>query len=341
MKTKFFILFLFSVFLVGCSNDEDTNENASGKVVIDLATINPIQLKSIYSQEATNRVTSVTLYAFKSDGSGYNLEKTYNVSGWALGTTFKRYEIPAGEEPTAGDYIFMAVGEEEKSEYVFDQKERLADFRAILEKKVGTTEFFAGSSTQVQVLSTGARVSLEMKRKVSGIMGYFSNVPKEMNGKEVGHLRLIAKRLNIVENVNTAVGDKTDESENIILDFDLQKQGIDPTLDVFTGNDISGVKVAKLKNTQLGGAYLLPIDKTVLTLRLYETDGTTIIREWPVLYKGEEGFELRPNYLYTLGVKPTTAGTKGDEPIDLMKNFVVALTLNPNWDGLGDLTIKD
>lgn len=341
MKTNFLILFLFSVFLVGCSNDEDTNPPANGKVVIDLATVNPIQLKSIYSQEATNRVTAVTLYAFKSDGSNYILEKTYNVSDWALGTTFKRYEIPAGEEPSPGDYIFMAVGEEQKSEYLFDNTNHLSDFRAILEKKVGTTEFFAGSSSQVQVLSTGARVTLEMKRKVSGIMGYFSNVPKVMDGKDVGHLRLIATRVNIAENVTSAVGEKPDENEHVILHFDLQQQGIDPTLEVFMGNDLSAAKVSKLKNTQLSGAYLLPIDKTVLILRLYEKDGTTVIKEWPVLYKGDKEFELKPNYLYTLGVKHTTTGTKGDEPIDLMKNFVAALTLNPNWDGLGDLTLKD
>lgn len=340
MKIKLLFFAMISVFLIGCSSNDEVQEVKDGKVVIDLSSVESIQLRSIYSQEPTNRATIVTLYAFKENNGDYTLEKTYKVSDWTKGTTFKRYEIPVGDQPSPGNYIFMAVAEEEKSEYKFENITVLDQFYASLEKKIGTTEFFAGTSAAVQVLASGARISLEMKRKVAGIMGYFSNVPNEMQGKKVGHLRVVATRVNLIEYVYSSAGAKA-AGETVILDIDLKKQGIDKSLSVFAGNDISTVKVSKLVNTQLGGAYLLPIDKVELFLRLYADDGKTVLKEWPVLYKGEQSIELKVNHLYTIGVKPTVDSTKGDEPIDLMKSFVVALTLNPDWTSIENLTIKE
>ena len=64
----------------------------------------------VYSQEATQHVTRVSVYAFVQNGSTYLHQKTYDITGWTDGTTFKRFAVPDADKLPVGVYKFLAVG---------------------------------------------------------------------------------------------------------------------------------------------------------------------------------------------------------------------------------------
>ena len=81
-----------------CSNEDNVDpvESENGSVTFELSAVNEIESGSVtrapvYSQEATQHVTQVDVYAFKKSGSDYLFEKSYNIAGWTDGTTFKRF----------------------------------------------------------------------------------------------------------------------------------------------------------------------------------------------------------------------------------------------------------
>lgn len=54
----------------------------------------------------------------------------------------------------------------------------------------------------------GTRVSIEMTRKVAGVLGYFKNVPQVLNGSTVKYLRLKVSNSNQQVNLTNGDGDQ-------------------------------------------------------------------------------------------------------------------------------------
>lgn len=79
-----------SAFLFACSESDDPspvvdNSIPEGSVVFDISTVNKLNngmsRGNVYSQEATQHVTRVSVYAFSNNGSDYVYAKTYDISG--------------------------------------------------------------------------------------------------------------------------------------------------------------------------------------------------------------------------------------------------------------------
>ena len=62
------------------------------------------------ARRATQHVTCVSVYAFMQNGSTYLHQKTYDITGWTDGTTFKRFAVPDADKLPVGVYKFLAVG---------------------------------------------------------------------------------------------------------------------------------------------------------------------------------------------------------------------------------------
>lgn len=356
-KLMFFAL--ASAFMFACSDDDsvpnNSQEGTNGTLTFEISAVNDLNTGvtrgPVYSQAPDQHVTRVSVYAFKSDGSQYLYTKTYDITGWTDGTTFKRYEVAASDNLLAGDYKLLAVGRDASDQYTITSPTASTTFEAMTASIAATgneAEIFAGS-TAVTIASVGSRVSIPMTRKVAGVLGYFKNVPQTLNGKTVKYLRLSVTSTNLVVNLSTGVGSSVGTAPFNIMNIDLTTQG--NSNGVYTGNDLTGAGVVKLDNSQLGGAFLLPVGNVQLELGLYD-DTNTAIKMWVVKDSSNGNsniFNITANHFYSLGTKTQAGNTNGgtggdtgddDAAIDLLTDQNIVVTISPAWDVIHNLVIQ-
>jgi hypothetical protein len=350
---KFFLPFIAAcaLLLVGCSK----TENNSDFIVFEITTNNnPTNGMGkakfpIYSQDITQHVTRVSIHAFKNDNSGnYLYVKTYTISDWTDGLNFKRHTVDNSDKLPEGDYKFLAVGRDATDLYTITTLSPTTDFEDVTASIAASGdehEIFAGS-TQAQVMTSGARVSINIARKVAGVLGYFKNVPRTLNAQTVRYLRLSINQVNRRVNLTTGVGGSPDNNSYDIIDIDLGTQNVVNGL--YEGNDLSSAGVVKLANSQLGGAYLIPVGSVSFTLGLYN-DSNVAIKTWNVKSGTATTFDLVANNFYSLGVKiraNTTTGrdpsdlTDNDDAIDLLTDQTISVTISSAWDVINNLTLE-
>ena len=211
------------------------------------------------------------------------------------------------------------------------------------------SEIFAGSADAEVMAQGGTRVSIEMTRKVAGVLGYFKNVPQVLNGSTVKYLRLKVSNSNQQVNLTNGVGINTAPTPYNIIDMDLSGQAV--SNGVYVGNDLSGQGVVKVPNSQLGGSFYIPVSGVSMTLGLYDASGVAI-KEWTVSDTNSSGatqFNLMANHFYSLGVKGATGsvdgGTPGnpgddDAPVDLLTDQNIVITISPAWELIHNLVIQ-
>lgn len=356
-KLMFFAL--ASMFLFACSGDDEKSpgeDNGNAQITFELTASGKqdngdFTRAPVYSQEATNHVTRVSVYAFMNNGTDYMYVKTFDITGWTDGTTFKRYVVADQDKVPAGDYKFLAVGRDATDMYTVTMPDATTTFSAMSASVTAAgneTEIFAGSS-QTQVMDQGSRVSIEMKRKVAGILGYFKNVPQSLNGMDVRYLKLTVSNTNLQVNLSTGAGLTPSPLPGSydIMNIDLMGQPI--MNGVYTGNDLSGQGVVKVANSQLGGTYLIPVSGVTLTLGLYDASNVAI-KTWTVKDSagGASIFNIASNQFYSLGTKVQTGSTTGgtpdpgddDSPVDLLTDQNIVLTISPAWDIIHNLIIQ-
>ena len=211
------------------------------------------------------------------------------------------------------------------------------------------SEIFAGSADAEVMAQGGTRVSIEMTRKVAGVLGYFKNVPQVLNGTTVKYLRLKVSNSNQQVNLTNGVGINTAATPYNIIDMDLSGQAV--SNGVYVGNDLSGQGVVKVPNSQLGGSFYMPVSGVSMTLGLYDASGTAI-KEWTVSDTNSSRatqFNLLANHFYALGVKGATGsvdggtpGNPGDDaaPVDLLTDQNIVITTSPAWELIHTLVIQ-
>lgn len=356
-KSMFFAVASLFAF-AACSNEEDPvvqSESEKGSIVFELSAVNQLSdgmssravTAPIYSQEATQHVTNVVIYAFVQNGSDYQYVTSYNVTGWSDGTTSVRYVVT--DKLSEGNYRFIAVGRDASDNFTVGTPLLGSSYTTLLASITAPgqeTEIFAGSS-DASFSDEGGRVSIEMTRKVAGVLGYFKNVPQQLNGSTVKFLRLKISNSNKKANLYSGVGsDPTSASYNII-DMDLSGQTV--TNGVFVGNTVPG-GVAKVANSQLSGAYYMPVATVTMTLGLYDSNGV-VLKEWAVKNESNAtSFDIAANHFYSLGMKKVAASTDGgtpgvpaddDNPIDLLLDQNIVISINPAWTTIHNLGIGD
>ncbi|MBK5722989.1 FimB/Mfa2 family fimbrial subunit [Dysgonomonas sp. Marseille-P4677] len=354
MKKSIFLLFV-SIAFFACSNDDNVSgngENPNGLVFEISAKTQLNETKAagapVYSQDAAQSVTSVSIHAFKGNGTDYLYTKTYEVSGWTAGSTFKRFAVPEADKLTVGDYKFLVIGRDATDLYqltAFTTSTKIEDVLATITNSGDEYEIFAGTA-QAQVLEEGGtRVSLTMTRKVAGVLGYFQNVPQLLNGSTVRYLRLIASAGNTQVNLLSGAG-ITPAASYDIINIDLSGQAV--ANEIYTGNDLSAAQIVKLPNSQLGGAYMIPVSDVTLTLGLYDASNNPL-KVWTVYNGTASTFNILANHFYSLGVKhkpDTTTGTDpanpgdDDDAIDLLQDQTITITIDPAWNTIHPLTIQ-
>lgn len=327
------------------------------KVVFEISAVEKLSLNgtraNLYSQQAQHSVENVNVYVFKLTGVDYLYSHTYTIP-WTTGSSFERYEVPTADFTTGGTYKFLGVGRDQVDNFgltpltvgTTNYNNMLATVTAAGQE----TEIFSGSADMIVATGIpGMRVSLQLTRKVAGILGYFLNVPAEMAGVAVRYLRLTVNKTNLSVNLTTGLGSANGAAPYKIYEVDFNGQ-IPNGQGAYPGNSaaLSAVGVSTLPNTQLNGAFSIPVTAATLTLGLYDTDNVAL-KEWQIMDGVSSTFDLTANNFYALGVKTMTATTDGtgpgvvvpipDAPLNLMVDQVINVTITPAWSVIHNMVL--
>lgn len=357
---KWMFLALASVFaFAACSNEDDPvvqSEVENGSIVFQLSAVNQLTdglasrapvTSPVYSQEATQNVSDVMIYAFLQSGSDYVFSKSYTVTNWVVGGSTVRYAVPDNDKLPVGSYRFLVVGRDASDNYTVTTPTvgttSYSAMMASISAPGNETEIFAGS-TDAAITDQGVRVSVEMTRKVAGVLGYFKNVPQQLNGSTVQFLRLSISNSQTQVGLHSGMGSSATSVPYNVINIDLSGQSVTGT-GVFSGNTVP-VTVSKVANSQLSGSYYLPVGAVSMTLGLYDAGGN-LIKQWPVVNESNATtFDIVANNFYSLGMKKVAATTDGgtsgdpsddDNPIDLLLDQNITITINPAWATIHNL----
>lgn len=354
---KWMFLAIASTLMVACSENDDPSPNVEngkdGSITFEISAINKLNdgltRGNVYSQDAVQHVTRVSVYAFGKSENDYLYTRTYDIAGWSDGATFKRYAVGDDEKLPEGEYKFLAVGRDASDLFTVTAPTSTTSFSNMLasvQNSGDESEIFAGTSTDT-VYAQGSRVNIEMTRKVAGVLGYFKNVPQTLNGSTVKYLRLKVSDANQQVNLINGVPGSSPVAPYNIIDMDLSGQAT--TGGVYVGNDLSGQGVIKVANSQLSGSFFIPISSVQMTLGLYDTSGTAI-KEWVVKDSngGASTFNILPNNFYSLGMKAKAGNVDGgtpdpgddDAPVDLLQDQNLVITISPAWELIHNLVIQ-
>lgn len=387
MKKNYFAMAILACGLLtfsACSNDDAFNEDETNvtagetrnvELTFNFSVNSGEQTRGgrpLYSSEALQQVNAMKVYVFKESGSDYVYSEEINGSNFgfnnnsAQGTESHSYTLT--DKLTDGKYKFLAVGYEDGYSTTFKELSmtpnttKLSDLLLELNNGQNADEVFSGVSEDVTVsaTSTSFNVGVELHRVVAGILGYFKNVPyqieKDGEMKQVKHVLV-----NVIKKGTSAkLADRTangvDESKYTIIDIDMSTYSKDEDNNWYAVAAQSGA-VATVANSVLKGAYSLPITavtgNNTLEVVLTGDDKGTALKTFKV--KDEDSssdFAINANHFYSLGQKKTNDDTNGgdpdpdpdpddnDDPIDLSKDQIITITVNADWSAIHDLTIE-
>lgn len=350
MKRIAMLLISCSALLGACSeNDNNGGENPYGTLRFEVSAQNAADSRAnLYSQEPVHSVADVKVYVFQKSGANYLYLKTYNMP-WTAGSSFGRYDVPTAEMLPLGDYKFLAVGRDASDGFTLPTLTAGAtdynDFVVTIAAAGQETEIFAGTYSAT-VSSEGMRIPVTITRQVAGVLGYFKNIPANIGGTTVKYLRLTISNSNKSLNLTTGLGSSPTGTSYNLINVDLSGQAVNGD-GAYTGNDLSAQGVVKVPNSQLNGTFVMPVMGITLTLGLYDASGAPL-KTWTVLNDtAESSYNIVANHFYAIGTKiakDTTTGTAehpiSDNPIDLMKDQAITVSILPNWALIHDMSIQ-
>lgn len=369
-----------------CSNDDAFNEDETNvtagetrnvELTFNFSVNSGEQTRGgrpLYSSEALQQVNAMKVYLFKEAAGGeflYSKEITddgnfgFNNHS-AQGTENHSYTLT--DKLADGKYKFLAVGYEEGYGTTFEAltmtpTTKLSELLLELNDSKNADEVFSGVSNDVTVsaTSTSFNVGVELHRVVAGILGYFKNVPYEIE-KDGQLVQVKHVLVNVIKKGTSAkLADRTangvGESKYTIIDIDMStySNSKDGNNNWYSVPAKSGA-VATVANSVLQGAYSLPIaavsGSSTLEVVLTGEDKGTVLKTFKVKDENSSEFAINANHFYSLGQKMTNGDTTGgdpdpdpdpddnDKPIDLSKDEIITITVNAAWTDIHNLTIE-
>ena len=415
MKKLIYIMYMIwvAVLAVSCSKEEglaDQPETDSGFDLVFAAQGEDLTLSrtTLQGPEALQHVSTVYLYIFKGTGDEATCvaEEDVDWPYWENAQDGKptlehKYRVKYMGFSAGEQYTFVAMGldntrtaagiEDNNSKYTYGLPKsigvgtKLSKLQVAVQAKcnrmdIAKSEWFAGSLvlTGEQILTAKAE-TLNLYRRVAGVMGYFTDVPDgvtklqiclyqrqntqawvlpqpEINGEFKDYVYSPG------ENTNQAGqnGD-TGESTDWQVLVELNAEDIE---------DMPGSGLGVVGSVIIGGSYVLPArastgEETTLCLKLIGNNGNTLTRKIyqqtayaPVqagLSRGEtdEGTGIiggeddsqgpdDEEYKYHYPIIANhfySIGTK-DNPVSLADNGEIFVIINAGWDDEHNIVIK-
>lgn len=347
--------------------------------------------RPLYSAEALQRVNDVDVYVFEKvgDTDDYKFVKEINKgSDFGFKNTDANYSgekdethsYTLTEKLASGTYKFLAIGYEKDHANTYNaltlnatdgSETKLADVVLTL-KGTHADEVFSGVSNDVTVgtENQSINVSIELKRVVAGVLGYFKNVPYELehDGEmvTVKHVFVTAVKKGTSATLadrkakGVASGDTRYNIIDIVLTGSKSENGNWYAKAAAVASDGTPATVA---DAFLAGQFSLPIaavdGQYTLQVVLTGDDTSVALRTYNVKQGSDTAFSLDANSIYMIGHKSTDDGTNGedgtddgeedkdpndpdkdDDPVDLSKEQILSITVLADWDGFYDLDLE-
>ena len=352
-----------------CSNDDAFNEDETNvtagetrnvELTFNFSVNSGEQTRGgrpLYSSEALQQVNAMNVYVFKQSGADYVYSEEINGNNFgfnnstAQGTESHSYTLT--NKLTDGTYKFLAVGYEEGYSTTFKalsmtpNTTKLSELLLELNAGQNADEVFSGVSDAVTVnaTSTSFNVGVELHRVVAGILGYFKNVPYQIehDGSMVQVKHVL---VNVIKKGTSAkLAERTPsgfEDKYTIIDIDMNGYSKDGDNNWYAVDPQSGA-VATVANSVLN----------TLEVVLTGDDKSTALKTFKVKDVDSYEFAIEANHFYSLGQKKTDDDTNGgdpdpdpdpddnDDPIDLSKDQIITITVNAEWSAIHDLTIEE
>lgn len=350
---KFARILSFSVaacILAGCSGDDVLPGGGDGaEITVALQSSGePSTRVSLAGSDNLQHVKYVQLYVF----NGTDAQTARCVASENVMWREQEGEIAAQyykllAELSAGEYTFLAVGLDnpltadrlpDKSKTgaatAYNLPEAivagdgaatgtlLADAYASLAEGKGAAdianaELMAGFSTAHWNATDDITVTVEMKRRVAGVMFYVTNVPEGVDKIELLCSSAQYSNVPLCQQETADYGNaRLGEETKTLLSAEV-------TYDVLASESVTladGSVTEKQRGSVYAAAYVLPMPQLTgtFTLRLTYAGGTTTDRKVKIEDTAAAGtyvydFPVQANWIYTIGSKSATA----DEPYDL------------------------
>ena len=382
---KGMLLFLACLTIAGCGQEEmptpDAPDEHKPQVVLTFSASSGLVTRTqLPGTDNLQHVQTMQLYIF--DGTGDDawcvasevVDWTDLAAPQGKPTVTKKHEVRYAGFTPGKPYTFLAVGMDDCSPATYGlpgavvlNQTKLADAKAVLDmvggkdrNDIAASELFGGSLVLTPAAAGQVTGTIDLFRRVAGVMGWFTNLPKQVNGKDVASLRI-----------------ELYKAQNKSIWLTKPQSGADVIMEPIEENDDNKILVKiDLKDTDFGpetvvskGSYVLPMiapfatademteagyaDESIYvkdyTLRvvLAASDGT-VLQEKRVKNNDTEmddtmggtgiiipgdafRFPINANWFYPIG--------RADKPViwPEEEDGNIVITVNPDWQWSGSL----
>lgn len=204
MKTLHYIPILIILFLSACTSDETPfppEPDGQGNVTFVFKAGSELNTRTVLNgSDNRQHVEKVYLYIFSGIDDTATCVETREMPwpkpgdvGYA--TTERTYSIALAP----GDYTFLAIGLDDKSGATYNLPTAvttgttLADAKAILatgltKADIAQSELYAGYI--IDTVLPGSIITIDLWRRVAGVMGWFKNIPTQINNITVSKVQI-------------------------------------------------------------------------------------------------------------------------------------------------------
>lgn len=338
MKQIYHILCLLALATLGaCQTGDDTNgQEENGQITIKF-TAEPLTRTTLASSDNVQHVKYVQVYVFEVTEASAVCVASENVDWKQLqpGGTVTQYYTLKQKLDDGKTYTILAVGldnyksEQEGAGYAYglpdaikvgttldDAKATLAEGRTAA--NMNKAELFAGSNRVTVKPGTNSITEITLKRRVAGVMAYFTNIPSDVERIQLKLYDNQYKDVPLIAQTSNDHGTEQLERSTVLLDIEVSQDILKQ--EVVYASDGTTVVGTKLPGTVLQGAYMLPMPapESGYTLTLVQIkDGGKNQQENNLVLSNpasvSTNFPIEANVFYTIGRKD--AGH--DEPYPL------------------------
>lgn len=350
MKQIYHILCLLALATLGaCQTGDDTNgQEENGQITIKF-TAEPLTRTTLASSDNVQHVKYVQVYVFDGTEASDVCVASENV-GWKQlqpGGTVTQYYTLKQKLDDGKTYTILAVGldndksEQEGAGYAYGLPEAikvksetehgttLGDAKATLVEDEDHTaadmnkaELFAGSNTVTVQPGANRITEITLKRRVAGVMAYFTNIPSDVTKIQLILYKDQYKDVPLIAQTSNDYGTVQADGSTVLLDIDVNQDILEQ--EVVYASDETTVVGTKLPGTVLQGAYMLPMPAPesgyTLTLVQIKKSGETqtqqknnLVLSNPASGSTGQNFPIEANVFYTIGRKDADH----DEPYSL------------------------
>lgn len=348
MKQIYHILCLLALATLGaCQTGDDTiGQEENGQITIKF-TAEPLTRTTLASSDNVQHVKYVQVYVFDGTDASAVCVASENVDWKQLqpGGTVTQYYTLKQKLDDGKTYTILAVGldndndnsEKEGAGYAYglpdaikvksetehgttlgDAKATLAEGRKAAD--MNKAELFAGYNTVTMQHGANRITEITLKRRVAGVMAYFTNIPSDVKEIQLILYKDQYKDVPLIAQKSKDYGTVQADGSTVLLDIEVSQDILKQEVVYASDGTVVGTK---LPGTVLQGAYMLPMPAPesgyTLTLVQINNKGETKQENNLVLSSpasgstGIKNFPIEANVFYTIGRKDADH----DEPYPL------------------------